>query len=176
MLQLVLENFGSVEILINNAGIAVGDEFLNMTDDQWKRSLDVNLTSPFLCGQVVARYMAKHGGGAIVNVTSQMAHAAFPESSAYNAAKAGAEMLTRAMAVDLARYNIRVNALAPGYTDTAMTRDLPVKEKKSIMARTLLGRPADPMEMVGAAIFLASDLSSFVTGTTLVVDGGYLAW
>lgn len=179
MLAAAQNAFGRVDILVSNAGIASDAPFLEITDQQWNTALAVDLTGVFLCGQVLARHMVVNGGGSIINVTSQMAQVAMVGSAPYHAAKGGVEMLTRAMAVDLAPYNIRVNSLAPGLTLTPMTEGgsqlIDPERRRQTLARILLGRPAKPEEMVGAAVFLASDEASYVTGTTLLVDGGYLA-
>lgn len=178
MLAAALAAFGRIHILVAAAGIGPIAHFLDITDEIWDRVLAVNLKGLFLCGQVVARHMAAAGGGAIINVTSQAAEVAQPDCAHYYASKGGGKQLTKAMAVDLARHNIRVNALAPGLTNTGMTRLSSEDQwafRKKILERIPLGRPAEPEEMVGAAIFMASDESGYMTGTSLVVDGGYLA-
>jgi NAD(P)-dependent dehydrogenase (short-subunit alcohol dehydrogenase family) len=179
MLEAANNAFGYISVLVSNAGIAGDAPFFEITDEQWDRTLAVNLTGVFLCGQVVAYHMAGYGGGSIINVSSQMAQVAMQGSAPYHASKGGVEMLTRAMALDLAPHSIRVNALAPGLTLTPMTEGgdqlSDPERRRQTMDRIPLGRPAQPQEMVGAAVFLASDEASYVTGTTLLVDGGYLA-
>ncbi|MDP8924435.1 MAG: SDR family oxidoreductase [Chloroflexota bacterium] len=179
LLAAALAEFGRIDILANNAGVSGRAHFLDMTDEEWDRVLDVNLRGQFLCGQVVARQMAADGGGSIINTSSQLAEgAANPNSSHYLASKGGSRMLTRAMAVDLAPHNIRVNALAPGVTVTGLTRERLATDhawREWALARIPLGRLGEPDDQVGAAIFLASDESRYMTGATLVVDGGYTA-
>jgi len=181
MIELALSAFGRVDILASVAGIATVRDFLELPEEEWDEVLAVNLKGQFLCGQAAARQMAHTGGGAIINVTSQVAEVAQPMSAHYHASKGGGKMLTKAMALDLAPHRIRVNALAPGLTDggdqTWMDTDKgrawrPHREK--LLERIPMHRAAMPEEMVGAAVFLASDEASYVTGTSLVVDGGYL--
>ncbi len=173
--------FGRVDILAAVAGIATVRDFLELPDDEWDEVIAVNLTGQFICGQEVARRMARTGGGSIVNITSQVAEVAQPMSAHYQASKGGAKMLMKSMALDLAVHGIRVNALAPGLTDGGdqswMDTDKgrawrPHREK--LLERIPMHRAAMPEEMVGAAVFLASDEASYVTGSSLVVDGGYL--
>ncbi len=181
MVEVGMSAFGRIDILAAVAGIATVREFLELSDEDWDRVIAVNLTGQFLCGQEAARRMARTGGGAIINVTSQVAEVAQPMSAHYQASKGGAKMLTKSMALDLVGYGIRVNALAPGLTDGGdqswMDTDkgrawLP--HRKKLLERIPMHRAATPQEMVGAAVFLASDEASYVTGTTLLVDGGYL--
>ena len=178
MLARTLDQFGDVDVLVSAAGISARDRFLDVTDEDWDRVLAVNLKGLFLCGQVVGRHMAMRGRGAIINITSQLEEVAQPHCAPYLASKGGGRMLTKGMAVDLAPSGVRVNALAPGLTNTNLSpRD--TDEGQRYMADTMrhipMGRPAEPEEMVGAAIYLASGEASYVTGSTLVVDGGYQA-
>jgi len=174
-----LKAYGRVHVLAAAAGIGGDHSFLEMRESDWDRVLEVNLKGLFLCGQLLAQHMVEAGGGSIINITSTLADVAMPNSAHYAAAKGGGKLLTKAMALELAPFGIRVNALAPGLTRTKMTQ-LDTEEgfaaRQHILDKTPLGRPADPQEMVGAAVYLASNESSFVTGTTIVVDGGYLAW
>lgn len=179
MLAEAMRVFGRVQVLVAAAGIGPVNHFLEIPDEEWDRVLAVNLTGLFLCGQVVARHMAEHGGGAIINVTSQVADVAQPDCAHYYASKGGGKQLTKAMAIDLAAHHIRVNALAPGLTVTALSEHSGSVQawryRSKILDHIPMGRPAQPEEMVGAAIFLASDEASYMTGASLVVDGGYTA-
>jgi NAD(P)-dependent dehydrogenase (short-subunit alcohol dehydrogenase family) len=170
---------GGVDVLVNNAGVSGGDgSFLDVTLEAFDRVMAVNLRGAFYVAQAVARRMAALGGGSIVNVTSNLAFVAVTGSSHYAASKGGLLQLTRAMALDLAPHRIRVNALAPGLMLTEMTRQRYQEGGdwwRERDERIALHRIGQPEELVGAAVFLASDEASYVTGSSLVVDGGYLA-
>jgi NAD(P)-dependent dehydrogenase (short-subunit alcohol dehydrogenase family) len=169
--------FGSVDLLVANAGGSRGEmiPFLELEPHDWRRMIDRNLTSVYLCSLVCARQMATNGGGAIVVTSSQLSEVARPGMGHYVAAKGGVRQLVKAMAVDLAPHGIRVNAMAPGPTLTPGNRAMFERpDVAEFNRRTIpLGRVADPEEMVGAVVYLASDEASFTTGTTIFVDGGY---
>jgi NAD(P)-dependent dehydrogenase (short-subunit alcohol dehydrogenase family) len=172
-----VELMGGIDILCANAGGSQGETipFLDLDLDTFRRMIDRNLTSVFLCCSAFGRQMAKDGGGAIVVTSSQLAEIARPGMGHYAAAKGGVKQLVKAMAVDLASVGIRVNAMAPGPTLTPGNKEMFERpEVRDANLRTIpLGRIAEPDEMVGAVIYLASDEASFTTGTTLLVDGGY---
>lgn len=170
---------GGLDVIVCAAGISPVTQFLDISEEEWDRVIDTNLKGLFLCGQAAARHMKAAGGGAIINVTSQLAEVAQPGCAHYVASKGGAKMITKGMVLDLTQYNIRVNSLAPGLTNTPMNPlDTPegLAEYAQVMPHIPMGRPGQPEDMVGAAVFLASDESSYVTGATILVDGGYLAW
>ena len=172
----VVREFGRLDIVLESAGISHRLNFLDLDPDTWDRIIAVNLTGMFHLGQATARQMAKQGGGSIINVTSQLAEVARPERAAYVASKGGARSLTHAMAVDLAAHGIRVNAIAPGPTLTGLTRAsyTDPEARRATEAMIPLGRLGQPDDLVGAVLFLASDESRWVTGSTVTVDGGYL--
>ena len=169
--------FGRIDILFESAGIAHRSHFLDLDVETWDRIIAVNLTGMFHLGQAAARQMVKQGGGSIINVTSQLAEVARPDRAAYVASKGGTRSLTHAMAVDLAAHNIRVNAIAPGPTLTGLTSTSypDAAAKRATEALIPLGRIGIPEDLVGAVLFLASDEACWVTGSTVTVDGGYLA-
>jgi NAD(P)-dependent dehydrogenase (short-subunit alcohol dehydrogenase family) len=172
----VVETFGRLDIMFANAGIAHSAPFLEHPEAQWHRVLRVNLTGVFLCGQAAARQMVKQGGGGrIITTASINAFRGVENLVGYNAAKAGVIELTRTMAVELAQHRIAVNAIAPAQIDTRLTRSLPEGARRRRVERIPMGRFGEPDEVARAALFLASDDASFVTGHTLAVDGGYLA-
>lgn len=181
LMEAAVAAYGRIHVLACAAGIATVRHFLDLPEAEWDRVLAVNLKGLYLCGQVVARHMAQAGGGSIINVTSQVSDVAQPDCAHYYASKGGGKQLTKAMAIDLARFNIRVNALAPGLTNTGMTKSTQAEGeeqwsyRQKILDHIPLGRPAEPAEMVGAAVFMASDEASYMTGASLVVDGGYTA-
>jgi NAD(P)-dependent dehydrogenase (short-subunit alcohol dehydrogenase family) len=168
---------GGVDLLVANAGGSRGEmiPFLELEPDAWRNMIDRNLTSVYYCSLVCARQMAAQGGGSIVVTSSQLSEVARPGMGHYAAAKGGVRQLVKAMAVDLAPYGIRVNAMAPGPTLTPGNRAMFERpEVAEANLRTIpLGRVAEPEEMVGAVVYLASDEASFTTGATVFVDGGY---
>jgi 3-oxoacyl-[acyl-carrier protein] reductase len=175
-----LTRYGHIDILVNNAGCAgTNGPFLQLNPAVWRQVVDTNLTGSFLCGQAVARAMTAHGTrGSIVNIGSLNSFSAQKDAAAYAASKGGVLMLTKAMAVDLAPYGIRVNCLAPG--SILVERNAPLfsaEPVKSGLAKAIpLGGPGSVEHVAAAALFLASDDSAFMTGATLVIDGGYLAY
>ena len=173
-----VREFGRLDVLLECAGISHRLNFLDLDAETWDRIIAVNLTGMFHLGQAAARQMvqARAGGGSIINVTSQLAEVARPERAAYVASKGGGRSLTHAMAVDLAAHGIRVNAIAPGPTLTGLTRAsyTDPEARRATEALIPLGRLGQPDDLVGAVLFLASDESRWVTGSTVTVDGGYL--
>ncbi len=176
----VAADLGPCDILVNNAGVALMGPSLDFPEEHWRRSLDVMTTGVFFCSQAFGRQMVASGGGAIVNIASMNAAVAFPMRLAYNAAKAAVVQMTEVLAIEWAEHGIRVNAIGPGVTRTALVdraiRDGFVDEEKYVK-RTPMKRLGTPEEIAKAALFLASEEdASFVTGHFLVVDGGWTAF
>lgn len=170
----VVAHFGRLDILINNAGIVKSQSFLDMPREDWEATLDTNLTGSFLCSRYAAKAMIAQGsGGKIINISSVVAWFGPPDFADYPAAKSGLLGLTRALAVELAAYNIQVNAILPGYFETEMSSGVPAWLRRDLERKTPVGRWGQPQELVGAAIFLSAAASDYVTGIDLVVDGGY---
>lgn len=173
MIDAVMTEHGRIDVLVNNAGIiSPMRHFFDADEEWWRRIIDVNLTGHFIVSHPVARIMAKQGGGSIINMSSGGATRAHRAFTAYDATKGGIEALTRAMALDLGPYNIRVNALMPGSIDTSGLSE----EERIYRGENLpLGRIGEPYDMTGAAIFLASDDATYITGSVIKIDGGMTA-
>ncbi|MDW3219912.1 MAG: SDR family NAD(P)-dependent oxidoreductase [Acidimicrobiales bacterium] len=173
MFDAFIAEFGTIDVLVNNAGLVSPMlHFFEADEAWWRRIVDVNLTGHFLTSHRAARVMAKNGGGVILNMSSGGATRAHRSFTAYDATKGGIEALTRAMALDLGPYNIRVNALMPGSIDTS---GLSVEDRVHRGENVPLGRIGEPSDMTGAALFLASDDASYITGDVIKIDGGMLA-
>jgi 3-oxoacyl-[acyl-carrier protein] reductase len=173
MVEAVMDEHGRIDTLVNNAGLIEPMlHFFEADEAWWRRIVDVNLTGHFLVSHPVARIMAKQGGGCIINMSSGGATRAHRAFTAYDATKGGIEALTRAMALDLGPYDIRVNALMPGSIDTT---GLSLEQRRLRGENVPLGRIGEPYDMTGAALFLASDDASYITGDVFRIDGGMLA-
>jgi glucose 1-dehydrogenase len=172
-----LEAFGKIDVLINNAGIALWKPFLELDESNWDRTLQTNLKSVFLCSQAVARHLVgRKSPGSIVNISSGAAAGALDCLVPYCASKGGMLLITRAMATELAPYNIRVNSLAPGTIDIARNRQLDPKFPDNWLNFIPMGRVGVPSDVAKPVIFLASDEAAYVTGQTFWADGGLTSY
>lgn len=181
MVATTMEQFGRIDVLINNAGIALHVNLEDMEYSAWRKIMDVNLNSVFLVSKAVGKVMIQQQRGSIINISSMSGIIVnTPQSqAAYNVSKAGVIMMTKSLAAEWAKHNIRVNTIAPGYMKTELTR--PFFEGNGEMVRrwldfTPMGRPGTPDELEGIALYLASDASSFATGGVFVIDGGYTSF
>ncbi len=168
---------GPIDVLINNAGIQRRAPLEELTYEDWKKVIDVNLSSVFLVSQLVAANMIKRRQGKIINITSLNAEMARPSIGNYCAAKGGLKMLTKSMATEWGKYNIKTNAIGPGYFSTDLTKKLEkdVEFDTWVKQEVPLGRWGVPEDLIGTAIYLASDASNYVNGHTVYVDGGWQA-
>ncbi|HHT92185.1 MAG TPA: gluconate 5-dehydrogenase [Clostridiaceae bacterium] len=177
--DMLIKEFGRIDILVNNAGIIKRIPAVDMTVDEYKEVVDVDLVAPFIVSKAVAPHMIRNGGGKIINICSLMSELGRETVCAYAAAKGGLKMLTRSLASEWGQYNIQVNGIAPGYIATPQTAPLrqdgnPFNEY--IKARTPANRWGTPEDLKGPCVFLASKASDFVNGHVLFVDGGILAY
>ncbi|MBF8266121.1 MAG: short-chain alcohol dehydrogenase-like protein, partial [Dehalococcoidia bacterium] len=177
LVQKVMAEFGRIDILINNAGTnPVLGPVLDEDERAWDLTFNVNVKGYFLLAQAVCRIMKEHGGGKIVNLASHAGITPHPDIGVYSVTKAAIIMLTKVLAKEWGEYNIRVNSIAPGVIQTRFSTALWTipKYRQRTDDNTALHRIGQPEEIVGAALFLASDASSYITGETIVVDGGFL--
>jgi 2-deoxy-D-gluconate 3-dehydrogenase len=170
------EKHGRLDILVNNAGTSVRKQPQDLTGEDWHHVMNTNLTSAFFCSQAAYPHMLKAGGGKMINIGSMMSNFASSYAAPYAASKGGIVQMTRAMAVAWAKDNIQVNAILPGWIDTELTQKARQQVEglhERVLARTPAQRWGSPDDFAGIAVFLASPASSFVTGATIAVDGGY---
>lgn len=171
----VLKEFKKIDIFINNAGVYYPTPLADMKDDDWDKLMNINLRGSTMCAKAFGKQMIKQKSGNIINIASVAGIMAFAQSTAYNESKAALIMLTKTLAAEWAQYNIRVNTICPGVFVTDMTKNLLDDKGFQTMIKTSvpLARHGEPEELIGAAIYLASDASSYTTGHALVVDGGW---
>ncbi|TKJ43399.1 3-oxoacyl-ACP reductase [Candidatus Aerophobetes bacterium Ae_b3b] len=169
-----IQEFGRIDILVNNAGIAISRPFLEKTVEDWVKTLQVNLIGVFLCSQAAAGYMLEQKSGKIINISSirGINHCGREGIMDYSASKGAVINLTKTMAKELAPY-INVNTVAPGHTNTEMTKSLPQEVRRNMIEGTYLKRLAEPEEIAKAILFFASSDADFITGQLLLIDGGF---
>ena len=169
---------GRVDILVNNAGINIRKPVLELSAEEYRQVLGTNLEGYFLCARAFGSRLVAQGSGKVINISSIMGRVALANQAAYASSKGGIEQLTKVLAIEWAPHNVQVNAIGPTYFETELTRPLfeDPDRRDLITARTPMGRWGQPHELAGAVIFLASHASDYVTGHTLLVDGGWTAW
>jgi len=179
IVQATVDEYGTVDCLVNNAGINLVKPALDITEEEWDAVIDTNLKAYFMCSQAAGRVMMKNGGGSIINNASVFGLRGFMNLSAYIASKGGVVQLTRGLAVEWARQGIRVNCIAPGYTLTEMTkRDIEANPAilKFNLRKIPMNRGGEPREISDAMVFAASDAASYMTGQIIAIDGGWTAF
>ncbi|MCM1500211.1 MAG: SDR family oxidoreductase [Clostridium sp.] len=166
-----------MDVLVNCAGFTMGEKSEKYPMDMWQKTMAINVTAPFLLSQLVAEHMMQKGEGSIINITSIGAEMGFPHNPAYGVSKGGLKQLTKALACDWAEYGIRVNNVGPGYTKTKMTNGswCDEEKRKERTERMMLKHWAEPEDIVGIVLFLASDMAKYITGQDIYVDGGWTA-
>ncbi|MBV1907348.1 MAG: SDR family oxidoreductase [Pseudomonadales bacterium] len=176
MVNAAVENFGRVDILVNNAGTDIVRDLVDLSDEEWDIQIDVNLKGTFYCCRAAVPEIVKAGGGAIVNIASAAGYISYPGGTAYAAAKAGVMALTRSLAGEVGKQNIRVNAIAPGPIDTPLARsvfaEMAKRDDPAIFSSGPIRRMGRPEEIANTVAFLASEESSYITGDTISVSGG----
>lgn len=166
-----------IDVLVNNAGVNIPKEALEVTEDEWDRVMDTNLKGLFFCSQRAGKYMIDKGKGKVINIVSQMAFVGYVKRAAYSSSKGGAVQLTKALAIEWADKNIKVNGVAPTFVKTGFTDEILEDQDfyQDVLNRIPLGKLAQPSDVSGAVLFLASDMANFITGETIKVDGGWTA-
>ena len=172
LVKQAVEAYGQVDVFINNAGITRDGLLLRMKNDDWDAVLDTNLKGAFLCTRAVAKVMSKQRSGRIINISSVVGEMGNAGQANYCASKAGLLVLTKSVARELARRNVTVNAITPGFITTEMTEDMTEKAQEAMTEQIPLGRPGSAEDVANAVIFLASDQSAYITGQVLGVNGG----
>jgi NAD(P)-dependent dehydrogenase (short-subunit alcohol dehydrogenase family) len=171
----IIEEYGHIDVLVNNAGINMKKELTEVTDEEFQRIILTNVTAVFAISREVAKYMIEKGSGSIINISSMASQYGIPKVIAYSASKSAIEGMTRAMAVELSPKGIRVNCIAPGFIATDMSAKAlnnDPERKNKVMSRTPLGQLGCPSDIGDSAVFLASDAAKYITGVVLPVDGG----
>lgn len=177
MVEQSTKAFGHIDILVNNAGVNITQWAVDVTEEAWDKVVDTNLKALFFCAQAVGKVMIRQKKGKIINISSQTGTVAIPQRAAYCSSKGGVNQLTKLLAIEWAKYNINVNAIAPTFIETPFSKPMFEKEgfREYVLGNIPLGRVGQPEDVVGGVIYLASEASDLVTGHVLLVDGGWTA-
>ncbi len=178
VIERALAEFGRIDVLVNNAGKNILESAVDVTEEAWDSVMNLNLKASFFLAQRAGRVMIQQRGGKIVNITSQMSQVGFYKRAAYCASKGAVAQYTKVLAIEWAEHGINVNCVAPTFVETAMTAPMLADEsfRHEVLSRIPMGKLAQPRDVVGAVVYLSSSASDFVTGHTLLVDGGWVAW
>lgn len=173
----IYTKYNKIDVLINSAGINITKDAFDVTEEDWDKVLDTNLKAMFFMSQAVGEIMKENGGGKIINLASQMSFIGYVKRAAYGSSKGGVVQLTKALAVEWAKYNINVNAIAPTFVETKLTENMFEDEafKKDVYSKILFDDLPKPSDIVGGVLYLSSDLSKYVTGETIKIDAGWTA-
>lgn len=177
MVEQSVKAFGHIDILVNNAGVNIPQWAVDVTEEAWDKIMAVNLKGLFFCAKAVGKVMIQQKKGKIINISSQSGSVGLPQRAAYCSSKGGVNLLTKVLAMEWAKYNVNVNAIAPTFIETPFTKPMFEKEgfREYVLGNIPLGRVGKPEDVVGAVIYLASDASDLVTGHILLIDGGWTA-
>jgi len=177
MVETILREFKTIDILVNNVGTFIGGPLLESSIEDWHKMLEINLTSTYLCSKVVGKHMVERQNGKIINISSALGIFGARDSGAYCASKGGVIQLTKALAIEWAKYNINVNSIAPYSLETEKTSTMleDEKVKKALISKIPLSRIGQPSDVSGTVVFLASKASDYITGQVIFVDGGFSA-
>jgi len=175
LIQQTIKKFKKIDILVNNAGIFITGATSKVSEEDWNKTIDINLKGYFLCSQAALKYMKK--GSCIINISSVAGIGGYAQAAAYCASKGGIRLLTKSLAAEYSPLGIRVNSIHPGVIETAMTKGILAnkKAKQGMLAKLPLKRIGKPIDIAGPVVFLASDASSYITGEEIIVDGGWVA-
>ncbi|SDI00983.1 SDR family NAD(P)-dependent oxidoreductase [Alteribacillus bidgolensis] len=178
LVKSIHQEFGQIDVLINNAGINITKPAAEINEVDWDKVIDLNMKSAFFISQAVGKYMIAQKQGKIINMSSQMALVGYYNRAPYCSSKGGVSQMTKALAIEWASHQVNVNAIAPTFIETPMTAPMFEDEefRKEVLSRIPLGRLAKTEDLMGAILYLASDSSNMVTGQTLAVDGGWTVW
>ncbi len=178
VIERALAEFGRIDVLVNNAGKNILESAVDVTEEAWDSVMNLNLKASFFLAQRAGRVMIQQRGGKIVNITSQMSQVGFYKRAAYCASKGAVAQYTKVLAIEWAEHGINVNCVAPTFVETAMTAPMLADEsfRHEVLSRIPMGKLAQPRDVVGAVVYLSSSAADFVTGHTLLVDGGWVAW
>jgi len=173
LIKETIKNFKKIDILVNNAGIYIPGNTIDFPEESWEKTMNINLKGPFLCSQAALKYMKR--GSSIINISSIAGIEGSGGGAAYSASKGGIRLFTKSLAAEVGALGIRVNSVHPGLIDTAMTNGLDKKTKEKMLEKFLIKRAGKPVDIAGPVVFLSSDASSYMTGSEIVVDGGWIS-
>ena len=173
LINQAINNFKKIDILVNNAGIYIPGNIADFSEENWDKTMSINLKGPFLCSQAALKHMKS--GSSIINISSVAGIEGSAGGSAYCASKGGIRLFTKALAAEVGPLGIRVNSIHPGLIDTDMTKGLDKKTKENMLAKFSIKRTGNPIDIAGPAVFLASSASSYITGSEIIADGGWIS-
>jgi NAD(P)-dependent dehydrogenase (short-subunit alcohol dehydrogenase family) len=173
LIDTAIKNFKKIDILVNNAGIYIPGSINDFSEENWDKTMNINLKGPFLCSQAALKYMKS--GSSIINISSVAGIKGSAGGAAYSSSKGGVRLFTKSLAAEVGPLGIRVNSIHPGLIDTAMTKGIDKKTTEEMFSKFLIKRVGNPLDIAGPAVFLASNASAYMTGSEIIVDGGWIS-